>query len=169
MSSPFIGEIRIFAGNFAPAGWAFCDGSLLAISQFDALFILIGTTYGGDGQTTFALPDLRGRLPIHQGNGFLVGESGGAEEVTLTTQQIPAHTHPVFATAALASTGSPGGNVAAQMSQVTTFAYGTDAPPTSLQPSIVAPRGGSQPHSNLQPFLCVNFIIALEGLFPTQG
>ena len=113
MSSPFIGEIRIFAGNFAPSGWAFCEGSLIPISENDALFNLIGTTYGGDGQSTFALPDLRGRLPVHVGPGFAIGQAGGVETVTLTTSQIPVHTHPFLASANGASTASPGGSLAA--------------------------------------------------------
>ena len=168
MSTPYIGEIRLFGGTFAPAGWVFCDGSLLPISENDALFALIGTTYGGDGQTTFAVPDLRGRLPLHQGAGFVIGQAGGTETVTLTTQQIPGHSHVVNGTAANASTTSPAGNVAATMGAVTTFLYGTDAPPSSLAPQSVGLAGGSQPHDNMQPFLCVSFIMSLFGIFPSQ-
>ena len=169
MSTPYIGEIRLFGGNFAPMGWSFCDGQLLPIAQYDALFNLIGTTYGGDGQTTFALPDLRGRLPLHQSSGYVVGQQGGVEQVTLTTQQIPGHSHQVAGSAANAATTSPAGNVAATMGAVTTFLYGLDAPPSSLAPQSVGVAGGNQPHDNLQPFLCVSFIIALEGIYPTQG
>src|SRR5471032_2419736 len=114
MSSPYVGEIRIFAGNFAPAGWMFCEGELLPISEFETLFNLIGTTYGGDGQSTFALPDLRGRIPIHQGNGFTLAETGGVEEVTLTVSQIPAHSHPFLASSTLASATGPAGNLLAE-------------------------------------------------------
>src|SRR6266849_818385 len=115
MSQPYVGEIRMFAGNFAPAGWMFCEGQLLPISEYDSLFNLIGTTYGGDGQSTFALPDLRGRLPIHQGGGFTLAENGGVEQVTLSTGQIPAHRHPYLATTNPASTDSPQGNVLAAL------------------------------------------------------
>ena len=155
MAQPYVGEIRIFAGNFAPSGWMFCEGQLLSISENETLFQLIGTTYGGDGQSTFALPDLRGRLPIHQGNGFILAESGGAEEITLTAQQIPAHSHPLLGTGNLASTNSPANNTFAATTGVTVFPYGTDQPLTVLHPSTVSPVGGSQPHTNFQPYLCV--------------
>ena len=167
MAQPYVGEIRIFAGNFAPAGWMFCEGQLLPISENETLFQLIGTTYGGDGQSTFALPDLRGRIPIHQGNGFILAENGGVESVTLTVSQIPAHTHPLLGSANNATTTSPTNNVPATMPEVTTFAYGTDAPPTTLSPQSQAPDGGSQPHDNFQPYLCVNYIISLFGIFPS--
>jgi microcystin-dependent protein len=167
MAQPYVGEIRIFAGNFAPAGWMFCEGQLLPISENETLFQLIGTTYGGDGESTFALPDLRGRIPIHQGNGFQLAETGGAEEITLTAQQIPAHTHPLLGTAALASTNSPTGNVVAQSTGATVFPYGTDQPLTTLNPSTISPTGGSRPHANFQPYLCVDFIISLFGIFPS--
>jgi len=166
MSTPYLGEIRLFAGNFPPAGWFFCDGQPLPISEHDALFNLIGTTYGGDGQTTFRLPDLRGRLPLHQTTGFVLGQSGGVESVTLTTQQVPSHNHVVYGTAANAGTTSPTGNVPATMGAVTTFLYGLDAPPTSMHPSSVGIAGGSQPHENMQPFLCVSFIISAYGIYP---
>src|SRR5438876_1076753 len=165
MSSPFVGEIRMFGGNFAPAGWSFCQGQLVPISEYDTLFNLIGTTYGGDGQSTFALPDLRGRLPVHFGSGTILAETGGTEEVTLTIAQVPAHSHTVFGSSANASTTSAGGNVPATMAEVTVFAYGTDLPPTNLSPQSVAPIGGSQPHTNFQPYLCVDFIISLFGIF----
>lgn len=167
MAQPYVGEIRMFAGNFAPAGWMFCEGQLLPISEYETLFILIGTTYGGDGQSTFALPDLRGRIPIHQGNGFTLAETGGQEEITLTAQQIPAHSHPMLGSAASASDASPAGTVPAR-TLVNVSAYGTDAPTTALHPSAVSVTGGSQPHTNFQPYLCVDFIISMFGIFPSQ-
>lgn len=170
--NPYIGEIRIFAGNYAPQGWAFCDGSVQAISENEALFNLIGTTYGGDGQTTFKLPDLRGRIPVHQGAGpgltpRTPGEQGGVENVTLTSNQIPAHTHPFMATTSAGAQASPAAHVAAQGPQVQL--YIEDAPDSSLAPNALAPAGGSQPHPNLQPFICINYIISLYGIFPTQS
>src|SRR5881397_3159074 len=134
MAQPYVGEIRMFAGNFAPAGWMFCDGQLLAISENQTLFQLIGTTYGGDGESTFALPDLRGRIPIHQGNGFILAETGGAEEITLNVQQIPSHSHAFFGTGALATGNSPQNNVPASATGATVFPYGTDQPTTTLSP-----------------------------------
>ena len=166
MAQPYIGEIRMFAGNFAPSGWMFCDGALLAIAENDVLFNLIGTTYGGDGQTTFALPDLRGRIPLHQGNGVILAETGGAEEVTLTVNQIPAHTHPLLASADLASSPDPAGNVLTQSRTAGVDLYLEDTPNTTLAANSVGPVGGSQPHTNLQPFLCINFIISLFGIYP---
>jgi len=138
----------MFAGNFAPAGWMFCEGQLLPISENETLFQLIGTTYGGDGESTFALPDLRGRIPIHQGNGFTLAENGGVEDVTLTVQQIPVHTHPFLGTDDLATTNSPANNVFAKSSGATIFPYGTDQPLTTLHPNTIPPAGGSQPHTN---------------------
>ena len=167
MSQPFVGEIRLFAGNFAPAGWLFCQGQLLPISENETLFQLIGTTYGGDGQSTFALPDLRGRLPIHQGNGFVLAETGGAEEITLTVQQVPVHTHSLLGTGNLASTNAPTDNAFAKSTGATIFPYGTDQPLTQLSSSTIAPVGGSQPHTNFQPYLCINYIISLFGIFPS--
>jgi microcystin-dependent protein len=164
MAQPYVGEIRIFAGNFAPAGWMFCEGQLLPISENDTLFQLIGTTYGGDGQSTFALPDLRGRLPLHQGSGFIVGETGGAEEVTLTTQQIPIHTHQMLASADPANARGATGNVLARGAA---DAYASEWTPDLLSPQSLTPQGGSQPHTNLQPYLCVDFIISLFGIFPS--
>jgi microcystin-dependent protein len=174
MSSPYIGEIRMFGGNFAPAGWMFCEGQQLPISENDALFTLIGTTYGGDGEETFNLPDLRGRLPIHQGTGsggttFVIGEAAGTEEVTLTTQQIPAHNHALLASTNVATTNQLGTNIPASLLAAgTSSAYGIDAPFGTINPDTVTPLGGSQPHTNFQPYLCVNFIISLFGVFPTQ-
>jgi microcystin-dependent protein len=167
VAQPFVGEIRMFAGNFAPAGWMFCEGQLLPISENETLFQLIGTTYGGDGESTFALPDLRGRIPLHQGNSFVLAEPGGAEEITLTVPQIAAHTHPLLGTAAMATTNAPANNTFAQSTGSTIFPYGTDQPPTTLHPSTISPVGGSQPHTNLQPYLCVDFIISLFGIFPS--
>jgi microcystin-dependent protein len=167
MAQPYVGEIRIFAGNFAPAGWLFCEGQLLSIAENETLFQLIGTTYGGNGLSTFALPDLRGRLPIHQGNGFLMAETGGAEEITLTVQQIPAHSHPLIGTASLAGDSNPQDTV---LAQATTFdPYQTSGASANMASTAIAPLGGSQPHSNFQPYLCVHFIISLFGIFPTQN
>ena len=164
MAQPYVGEIRMFAGNFAPAGWMFCEGQLLPISENETLFQLIGTTYGGDGQETFALPDLRGRIPIHAGNGFILAETGGAEEITLTINQIPAHGHPLLATAAAANSTNPQSNVMAKPSK-NMYRDGPGSNP--MNPQSVGPTGGSQPHTNFQPYLCVDFIISLFGIFPS--
>jgi microcystin-dependent protein len=167
MGQPYIGEIRMFGGNFAPAGWMFCEGQLLPISENDTLFNLIGTTYGGDGQSTFALPDLRGRLPIHQGNGFNLADTGGAEEITLSTNQIPVHTHQALGSTNTATGSAPQGNVLSALSVATNSAYGTDNPQANLDPQSMTGVGGSQPHTNMQPYLCVSFIISLFGIFPS--
>ena len=155
----------MFAGNFAPAGWMFCEGQLLPISENETLFQLIGTTYGGDGQSTFSLPDLRGRIPIHQGNGFVLAETGGAEEITLTVNQIPAHSH------ALLASGEVGNqvNVAGALTSNSQGAipYIEDAPTLNMNAGAITPVGGSQPHTNFQPYLCVDFIISLFGIFPS--
>jgi microcystin-dependent protein len=165
MAQPYVGEIRMFAGNFAPAGWMFCEGQLLPISEFETLFNLIGTTYGGDGQSTFALPDLRGRIPIHQGNGFILAQTGGAEEITLTTAQIPAHSHAMLATNTVANDQFPTSNVLAQTG---TFDGYQSSPPSAAMAPAVSSVGGSQPHTNFQPYLCVDFIISMFGIFPSQ-
>src|SRR4051812_37975017 len=165
MAQPYVGEIRMFAGNFAPAGWMFCEGQLLPISENETMFIVIGTTYGGDGQSTFALPDLRGRLPLHPGNGFSLAETGGVEHVTLTVNQIPAHAHPLLATASIGSQSTAQGNVLGKTTNVDL--YSGDDPDVNLSPVAVTSVGGSQPHTNFQPYLCVNFIISLFGLFPS--
>jgi microcystin-dependent protein len=165
MAQPYVGEIRIFAGNFAPAGWMFCEGQQLAISENETLFQLIGTTYGGDGQSTFDLPDLRGRIPIHQGNGFILAEAAGVEEVTLTTQQIPVHNHALIASTNNASTVNAATNILAQTPSYTP--YIASNPNTALNPVSISPDGGSQPHTNFEPYLCVNFIISLFGIFPS--
>jgi microcystin-dependent protein len=157
----------MFAGNFAPAGWMFCEGQLLPISENQTLFVLIGTTYGGDGQSTFGLPDLRGRLPLHQGGGFVIGENGGAESVTLTVQQVPVHTHPLLASADNASSSNAGGNVLAQTPTYTPYVSGAPTN-TPMAANAMTPTGAGQAHSNLQPYLCVDFIISLFGIFPSQ-
>lgn len=165
MALPYVGEIRMFAGNFAPAGWMFCEGQLLPISENETLFQLIGTTYGGDGQETFALPDLRGRIPIHQGNSFILAETGGAEEITLTVSQIPAHSHPLLASSSSGTNASPVNNVLAESVNIDT--YIEDVTSANLNPASISPIGGSQPHTNFQPYLCVDFIISLFGIFPS--
>lgn len=166
MAQPYIGEIRMFAGNFAPAGWMFCDGQLLPISENDTLFTLIGTTYGGDGQETFALPNLQSRIPLHQGNGFILAETGGAEEITLTAPQIPAHSHPVLAAAASGTSASPQGNVLASWAD-TPYAP-MPGTPVALAATAVDATGGNQPHNNMPPYTAVNFIISLFGIYPSQ-
>jgi microcystin-dependent protein len=176
MSQPFIGEIRLFGGNFAPRNWAFCNGQLLSIAQNTALFSLLGTTYGGNGQTTFALPDLRGRVPLHSGQGpglspRTLGESSGTETVTLLASQMPAHNHGLAGFAGEGGSSSPensfiaepvdgSGNVLPAFSGIGN---------TSLNPASIGAAGGSQPHNNIQPYLCVNFIIALQGIFPSRN
>jgi microcystin-dependent protein len=169
MAQPYVGEIRMFAGNFAPAGWQFCEGQLLPISENETLFNLIGTTYGGDGRQTFALPDLRGRLPIHYSGTYSLAATGGVEQVTLTTNQIPAHSHPLLASSNTATSSSPTGNVVAASTGATVSPYGTDAPVTNLNPQSVSTVGGNQPHDNFQPYLCVDFIISLFGIFPSPN
>jgi microcystin-dependent protein len=155
----------MFAGNFPPTGWMFCEGQLMPISENQTLFQLIGTTYGGDGQSTFALPDLRGRLPLHQGNGFILAETGGAEEITLTVQQIAAHAHPLLATTNPGGTTNPQGNLTANSPNV--GLYIEDVTGVNMNAQAIAPVGGSQPHTNFQPYLCVDFIISLFGIFPS--
>lgn len=167
MSQPYIGEIRMFAGNFAINGWAFCDGSLLPISNYDTLFSLLGTTYGGDGVNTFALPDLRGRVPLHFGNGFVQGQQGGSESVTLTTTQLPVHQHGLRASANVGGASSPANAVPAQGPAGGVQIYTQD---NSVQPTVtpVASVGGNQPHENRQPLLVLSFIISLGGVYPSQ-
>src|SRR3982751_5437832 len=149
MAQPYVGEIRMFAGTYPPAGWMFCEGQSLPISENETLFQLIGTTYGGDGQSTFALPDLRGRVPIHQGNGFILAETGGTEEVTLTVNQIAAHTHPLLATTAVGTPASPLGGVLASAGSANVYRQGPGA--VALSNQTVGGAGGSQPHTNFQP------------------
>lgn len=169
MPEPYVGEIRMFAGNFAPNGWMFCEGQALPISENETLFQLIGTTYGGDGQETFNLPNLASRIPIHMGTGpdgttYQLGEMAGTEQETLTVNQIPNHTHPPMGSNSLASSQTPGGLM---------FSQGVSNPYSfvsaiNMSPQIIGPAGGSQPHENTQPFLCINFIISLFGVFPSQ-
>jgi microcystin-dependent protein len=166
VAQPYVGEIRMFAGNFAPAGWMFCEGQLLPISEYETLFNLIGTTYGGDGQSTFALPDLRGRIPLHFGNGFTLAETGGVETVTLTVSQIPAHSHAFLGTSSNATDANAINNVVAQAG--TFFPYINVNPNVAMAPQSIAATGGSQPHDNFQPYLCVDFILSLFGIFPSQ-
>src|SRR4029077_19005357 len=165
MAQPYVGEIRMFGGNFAPAGWMFCEGELLPISENETLFQLIGTTYGGDGQSTFALPDLRGRVPIHQGNGFTLAETGGAEEITLTVQQIPAHSHSWIASTSPGNINNPNNAYCANSTSVKI--YLEDSPDSTMANSSLGPQGESQPHTNFQPYLCIDFIISLFGIFPS--
>ena len=177
MVDSYIGEIRIFAGTFAPNGWLFCDGSLQPISQYDTLFNLIGTTYGGDGQSTFGLPDLRGRVPVHQGNlaggsSYQIGQKAGAETVTLSWQQIAAHSHPVYGTSTSPSQ-SPQNAVFAVVpgGALTFFTYSSVAPNTALNQNSVsaAPLGANQPHPNIQPSIGLNFIISMFGIYPSPS
>lgn len=171
MGQPYIGEIRMFGGNFAPAGWDFCDGRLLPIAENDTLFTLIGTTYGGDGQSTFGLPDLRSRVPMHSGQGqglqnYILAEAGGVESVTLTAQQTPIHNHAFLASASGATSPNPENNTIGSPPTLTMFIV--DNPVTPLSNQAVTSVGGSQPHENRMPMLAVSFIISLFGVFPTQ-
>jgi microcystin-dependent protein len=166
MASPYVGEIRVVGFSFAPVDWALCDGQLLSIAQYEALFSLLGTTYGGDGVNTFALPNLQSRIPIHQGNGYVIGQLAGTETVTLTTNQIPVHTHALNAQSGAGSQSSPSGGVWANSAL---DQYSAATPTTQMSASSLQNSGGSQPHDNMPPFLCVNFVIALFGIFPTRG
>lgn len=168
MGQPYVGEIRMFGGNFAPAGWLFCDGSLVPIAEYETLFNLIGTTYGGDGQETFALPDLRGRIPMHMGSGFVIGETIGTEMVTLTTQQMPAHSHPAMVSSTNGSGTTPIGAVLARNAAAPeAYTSDTSGGLTPLNPASISQTGDSQPHDNMMPFLCVSFIISLFGIYPS--
>jgi len=171
VSEPFVGEIRMFGGNFAPQGWALCDGRSLSIAANQTLFALLGTTYGGDGETTFSLPDLRGRLPVHQGNNgaatYVIGQLAGSEDVTVTGNQLPAHTHALQAGTSPGTQASPSNNALVASSSL--GFYTTQAPATPMAPTAVATTGESQPHNNIQPVLCVTFIIALFGVFPSRN
>jgi microcystin-dependent protein len=179
MSEPFLGQIMLVGFNFAPQGWAFCNGQLLSISQNTALFSLLGTTYGGNGTTNFALPDLRGRAAVGFGQGpglsnYDLGQSTGSEMVTLTVGQMPAHNHLVAANAATATASSPGGADLAQSDlrgtgAVNTYSTPPMSAPVTLDPATVQPSGGSGPHPNIQPVLALNYIIALQGIFPSRG
>ncbi len=171
MGQPFIGEIRIFAGNFAPNGWNFCDGTTLAISQFSTLFQLIGTTYGGNGTTTFQLPDLRGRVPVHIGSSgasnYILGQPGGAEQVVLNQQQIPSHQHVLTPSSAAATLTSPSGALLGGAQGGLTL-YSAATPNHALAAAALSPAGSSQPHDNHQPYVAVSFILSLFGIFPSQ-
>jgi microcystin-dependent protein len=175
MSQPYVGQIVIFGGNFAPQDWAFCNGALLPIAQYTTLYNLIGTTYGGDGQNTFALPDLQGRVPLHMGQNYVMGESAGVESVILNSQQLPSHNHS-FMAANVGDANTPGpttilanegGADASKVSIYAPFDY-TSANMTTLAPGSVATAGGDEPHENMQPFLAVNFVISLFGVYPSQ-
>ena len=176
MSEPYIGEIRMFGGNFAPTGWALCDGQLLSIAQNSALFSILGTTFGGNGQTTFALPDLRGRVPMHWGQGpgltpRTIGESSGSETVTLLSTQMPAHTHTLNANSGQGDSFTPPGAVpagAVDSTQQPLNIYSSTIN-TTMNPAAIGAAGGSQPHQNMQPYLCVTFIIALQGIYPSRS
>jgi len=171
MAQPYVGEIRMFAGNFNPNGWMFCEGQLLPISEFETLFNLIGTTYGGDGQSTFALPDLRGRIPLHFGTGggstYQLAEASGVESVTLSTNQIPIHTHSMLCSNVAGNSTDPANSIAAfaDLAQYSTQAANTQMGNPATSSDIT---GGSQPHENFMPYLCINFIISLFGIFPSQ-
>ncbi|MDP4078465.1 phage tail protein [Acidovorax sp. A1169] len=166
MAQPYVGEIRMFAGNFAPAGWAFCHGQLQAISEYETLFQLIGTSYGGDGQSTFALPDLQSRAPVHQGNGYILAETGGVETVTLTVNQIPAHNHALAY--GVGTQASPQGGLLG-LTPARDFRYSSATANAQLKADVMAAAGGSQPHDNLSPYLALNFIISLFGIFPSPN
>ena len=166
MSQPYIGEIRMVGFNFAPVGWAFCNGQTLAISEYEALFNLIGTTYGGNGTTTFNLPDLQGRIPFDQGSSMVIGQTAGSESVTLITSQIPAHNHTLAASSLPGAQPSPSGGLWAASSL---DEFSTEAATHTMAASTILPTGGSQPHDNIPPFLVVNFVIALYGIYPSQN
>jgi len=171
MTTPYVGEIRLFAGNFAPAGWMFCDGTLLAIAENSTLFNLIGTTYGGDGQQTFGLPDLRSRVPIHMGQGaglsnYVLAQNGGTESVTLSLAQIPSHSHTPRGNSNHGTLTTPTSNVWAGSADFSQYALSTN---TNMNPGVLGLTGSTLPHDNLPPFLCINFIISLFGIYPTQG
>jgi microcystin-dependent protein len=169
MAQPYVGEIRMFAGNFNPNGWEFCNGQLLSIAENETLFQLIGTTYGGDGESTFALPNLQSRVPIHMGSNagitYQLAEMAGVEQVTLTTQQIPNHTHPLTASNEVGTLPSPQDSVVARLA--VGDVYSAEPPFTNMSPQAISQVGGSQPHDNMQPFLCINYIISLFGIFPS--
>lgn len=173
MSDPYIGEIRMFGGNYAPAGWALCNGQILSISEYNILFSLIGTTYGGDGQSTFALPNLQGRIPIHAGKGpglssRVLGQMGGSEAVVLAPSQVARHDHGFAASTDAATSANPAGNVLAMASDISLYRKEAAVRPLG-EDTIAASPGGNQPHENMQPYLCVSFIIALEGVYPSRS
>jgi microcystin-dependent protein len=165
MTEPFLSEVKIVSFNFAPKGWALCNGQLLPINQNQALFSLLGTTYGGDGRVNFALPNLQGRVPLHFDGSHTLGERGGEENHTVSISETPSHAHPVSASNAAPNQGLPTGNIWANMAG----AYSSASPDSSMNPASISNTGGSQPHTNLQPFTVLNFIIALQGIFPSQN
>jgi microcystin-dependent protein len=171
MAQPYVGECRLVGFSFAPVGWLSCNGQILPISDYSTLFNLIGTTYGGDGQSNFAAPNLQSRVPVHQGSGMVIGQLGGQETVTLSLQQIPAHNHPLLATNGAASSGQVQGAVLATAgnSGNPVFNAITPAPSAPMNPNAVSQTGGSQPHNNLQPYLGLNWIISLFGIYPSQS
>lgn len=173
MSDPFVGEIKLFGGNFAPLNWAFCDGSLLSIAQNSALFALLGTTYGGNGTSTFALPDLRGRVPIHRGQGAglsnrILGESGGSETIILNASQLPIHTHPLQCSSSPGDSRSPSGAYPALDATAAAALYSNGAADATMNGTLCQPTGGGQAHENRMPYLAINYIISLFGIFPSQ-
>ena len=168
MGTPYVGECRLVGFNFAPVGYNLCDGSLQAISNLDTLFTLIGTTYGGDGQATFALPDLRGRVPVHQGAGFVIGQPGGLETVTLLNQQMPTHNHQLLAATSDAASNTPTGNLTAG-GKTQSIYLDAGAVDTAMNPGMIGQVGNNQPHENMQPFLVMNWVISLFGIFPSQN
>ena len=165
MAQPYVGELRLFAGNFAPAGWMFCAGQHLSIPEYEPLFSLIGTSYGGDGQNTFALPDLRGRVPVHQGAGYVLAQAGGSETVTLGVSQVPAHTHALRASTAVGTNSNPGNAVLAATGTVNS--YGSGVPDQPMTADALTSQRGSQPHDNMAPYCVVSYIISLFGIFPS--
>jgi microcystin-dependent protein len=174
MADPFVAEIRIFPFNFPPKGWAFCNGQLLPLSQNTALFALLGTTYGGDGKSTFALPDLQGRAPMHPGQGpglslHDLGETGGSETVTLLPSEVPVHTHALRAQSAPADTNLPSGHSLARVIGATPYREPAGAPLTAMSPSALSPAGGGAPHNNMMPYLTFYFCIAMQGVFPPRS
>jgi microcystin-dependent protein len=170
MSDPYVGEIRMFGGNFAPNGWLFCQGQVLSISEYDTLFNLIGTTYGGDGQNTFGLPNLASRIPVHQGSApfgtYVIGQPGGTESVTLQTQQLPVHTHTALGSSIAATQPGPANGYWADWGSAQ---YSSTAPGVAMGPQALAPAGGNQPHDNMSPYLAINFIISLYGIYPSPS
>ena len=169
MAEPFLGELKLAAFNFAPRGWAYCDGQLLPIAQNTALFSLLGTNYGGNGQTTFALPDLRGRVPVHVGSDIALGQMGGVEAVTLLTTELPAHSHTLSGASDLANASAPGGALPAAKPRGGLTRYAPAGSNTVMAPGSVALTGGNQPHNNMQPYLVLAWLIAMEGIFPSRN